>query len=48
MTKKTTRTIAFVLAGVLLLIVAVKGGAAETIALGALTIISAVAGIDSF
>jgi len=32
----------------LLLIVAVKGGAAKTIALGALTIIGAVAGIELF
>lgn len=46
MTKKTARTSAFVLACILLVIVAVKGGAAKTIALGALAIVGAIAGID--
>lgn len=46
MTKKTARTSAFILAGVLLLIVAIKGGAATAIAAGALTIIGAIAGIN--
>jgi len=48
MTKKTARLSAFVLAGVLLLIVALKGGAAKTIAFGALAIVGAIAGIDIF
>ena len=46
MSRKTARTSAFVLAGLLLIIVAVKGGAATAIAAGALTIIGALAGIN--
>lgn len=48
MTRKTARTSAFVLAGVLLVIVALKGGAAKYIAVGALTIVGAIAGVDVF
>lgn len=46
MSKKTAKTSAFILAGVLLLIIAVKGGAAEAIALGALAIIGGIVGIN--
>lgn len=48
MTKKNARTYAFILAGVLLVIVAIKGGAAKYIALGALAIIGAITGINIF
>jgi len=46
LTKKQARTAAFGLSALLLVIVAAKGGAAKTIALGALAVVGAIAGID--
>lgn len=46
MTKRQARTAAFAVAAVIAIIVAVKGGAAKTLAVGALAILGAVAGID--
>lgn len=46
MTKRQARTAAFAVAAIVAIVIAIKGGAAKTLAIGALAILGAVAGID--